>query len=114
VQTLRNRNEKQIMKNCEWIYVTNNTIVWGTFPKYQTLFSVLEFRLSQRWLWRVSSSRMWYHIVRWKTTYIPCFLFSFTLKIEAICSSETSFDFHHYIKPCIPRNKIVHCAIALV
>jgi hypothetical protein len=71
----------------------------------------LDLRFSQRWLWRVSSSGIWRRVVRRVSTDVSeehiknqqaslppaCLLFfaeliSSTLKMEAICFSETSVE----------------------
>jgi hypothetical protein len=45
-----------------------------------------------QWLWRVSSSGIWRHVVRWvaPACSLVCWTNSSTLKMEAIRSSETS------------------------
>jgi hypothetical protein len=104
------------------LYLTCTTF-WevDSFPVIR--WSSVEFEISQRWLWRVSSSGTWRRVVRcvnrrFGGTYrlhIQClshllacwFLAEFissTLKMEAICSSETSVDTQRITRRYIPED----------
>jgi hypothetical protein len=39
---------------------------------------------------------------------VSCFVYSSILKIEAKCSSESSLDFQHATRRCIPEDRTVH------
>jgi hypothetical protein len=74
-----------------------------------------DLRFSQRWLWRVSSSGIWCCVVCWVANHvseehIACHLLvlaeiiSSTLKMEAICSSETSVATQQTTRRHIPED----------
>jgi hypothetical protein len=44
---------------------------------------------------------------------VPCLAYSSTLKMETICSSETSIDFHRTAWRYIPQDIIIHSVLVL-
>jgi hypothetical protein len=64
-----------------------------------TIEELCRMRFPQSWLWRVSSSGIWRHVVCWVATDVSgehiASIFRITLKMEAISSSETSVATQH-------------------
>jgi hypothetical protein len=105
------------------------------------LCSIKELRFSQRWLWRVSFFGIWRRVVRWVSTdaseevyrlhlqgrrnkfskfsqqagglLVLAELISSTLKMEAICSPETSVETQRTTRRHVPEDDTLLWALNL-
>jgi hypothetical protein len=99
-------------------------VTWEWCITLETVYgNSWDLRLSQRWLWRAVTSGIWRHIVRWTSADVseefvasifkqsrlcllpvPCWFlaYTWTLKFEATCSSETSVEIQQASRRYIP------------
>jgi hypothetical protein len=91
-----------------WIYIIHTHRICVAInceinpDNWHKLHLMYDLRFSQRLLWRILSSGIYWHVIRWKTTdvallatfftLVSCLAYSPTFKVEATCSSETLAD----------------------